>query len=484
MYICRKPFFEAGIERIIDQVVIPKLNTNFVPKIEDVAYKLLGLEKPSLNSVKMELEIDANVTLPVYELEQVSPESEKSHSNEPKCNDYETNYKYEDMDCKNEDLESPAFEPIESCSEKVLKTEPNTEVMDNDDMDISDGDDGEQINGFNNSNADEVKSNLSSISGLTSNDSNSSLLDNFKGTIENDTVNANDGTVNVKVQEKSIQSTENHVAPEITIDCAERLPLSENIISNNISFNQDSILSQDQLSQVSSSSRLSIVTNNNTNTQVGDVEYESNIAIDETCHINVTQHNTQSICPYGISEEAQMQKFNESSSSSNSLVIETDNMDVQPCTSEKKALVTSFDIKREEIKFQGTERKFYEISTNQENKDDNGKSYDDDNSCNTKTETTFDSQKMADSNQDSNDDTSKESKVMSSSFDGHQEDVQPSSSQSYNDDDSNTSRRQKDKHHHKSQSHNDGRKNSVSIYFCLITISHLHFVFFFRNFYF
>ncbi|XP_031637153.1 biorientation of chromosomes in cell division protein 1-like 1 [Contarinia nasturtii] len=461
-----KRFFEAGIERIIDQVVIPKLNTNFVPKIEDVAYKLLGLEKPLLN-IKKELEIDADVLLPNYELEQVSPESEKSHSNESKCNTYETSLKYdmhEELDGKNEDLESPAFEPIEPCSDKIFKTE-STELMDNDDMDISDGDDGEQINGFNNSNADEVKSNLSSISGLTSNDSNSSSFDNFKVTTENHTsIDVNDGNTNVTnvvPQEKSIQSTENHVAPEITIGCAERLPLSENIISNNMSFNQDSMLSQDQLSQVSSSSRLSIVTNNNTNTQVGDVEYESNVAIDETSHVNVPKHTTQTVCPYGISEEAQMQKFNESSSSSNSLVIETDNMDVQPCASEKKVLVTSFDIKREEIKFQGTERKFYDISTNRENdnKEDNGKGYDEDD---TKTGAAFDSQQIADSNHESNEeDTSKESKLMSNSFEENQEDMQPSSSQSYNDDDSNTFRRQKDKHHHKSQSHDDGRKNST-----------------------
>lgn len=38
----RKRFFETGIERIAQQVINPKLNTNFVPKIEDVAYKFLG----------------------------------------------------------------------------------------------------------------------------------------------------------------------------------------------------------------------------------------------------------------------------------------------------------------------------------------------------------------------------------------------------------------------------------------------------------
>lgn len=115
----------------------PKLNANFVPKIEDIAYKILGIHRPSMNE-KGQLEIDTAI-LPVYDLEQVSPDSEKS----------QLNYHIFESVEKNDDLESPAFEPIESRSYI--------------DMDISDED-----------NQIKMKSNVSSISGLTSNESNES----------------------------------------------------------------------------------------------------------------------------------------------------------------------------------------------------------------------------------------------------------------------------------------------------------------------
>ncbi|XP_055307500.1 biorientation of chromosomes in cell division protein 1-like 1 [Sitodiplosis mosellana] len=319
--IAEKSFFEAGIGRIVDQVVNPKLNTNFVPKIEDVAYKLLGIEKPSMN-MNLKLEIETDALLPIYELEQVSPDSDKSLSIPVR---YQTP---EECDGKNEDLESPAFEPIEP---SFLES--------NDDMDISDDDatndksnndddddvDNGQSNGFTSANIDEVKSNLSSISGLTSNDSNNSSYSNLRERSENNVIDTKDdnGNPSRKITD------ENRMAPEITIDSAEKLPLSENIISNTSDLNtsQDSVLSQ-----VSSTSRLSIVTYN---TRTGDGETDSVL---ETYH-----ESSQNICPYGISEEAQMQKFNENSSSSNSLVIDTDNLSIDTFNSEKKVLITSFE---------------------------------------------------------------------------------------------------------------------------------------------
>jgi hypothetical protein len=34
------------VERIVDQVVNPKILTVFMPQVEDVVYKFLGIEKP------------------------------------------------------------------------------------------------------------------------------------------------------------------------------------------------------------------------------------------------------------------------------------------------------------------------------------------------------------------------------------------------------------------------------------------------------
>lgn len=69
--------FEAGIQRIVDQVVNPKLNSNLVPKIQDVAYKFLGIERP-LTTINFDVKMETDGELPL-ELEQVdSPESDKS----------------------------------------------------------------------------------------------------------------------------------------------------------------------------------------------------------------------------------------------------------------------------------------------------------------------------------------------------------------------------------------------------------------------
>lgn len=360
--ICSKRFFETGIERIVDQVVNPKLTANFGPKIEDVAYKFLGVEKPSLN-MNLKLEIDPDMPMPVYDLEQVSPESEKSHESKYTPNQLNSNsdgyHMHDDFDGKNEDLESPAFEPIarEATPEKKFKTEPME--MDDDDMDISDGDDA-PTNGFVISHNDEVKSNLSSISGLTSNDSNNSCDQNDKNDTPNDANSANIDAVSSIVHENTTEMNENRIAPEITIDSAEKLPLSENIISNTSDFIMDNMNQDSILSQVSSTSRLSIVTNNNTATQMGDGDVECGNTDPGDCK------SQPALCPYGISEEAQMQKFNDSSSSSNNLIIDTDNVSVNTSQLSKKDLITSFSL-REEIKFEGTERKFYDMNVNHAN---------------------------------------------------------------------------------------------------------------------
>ena len=44
----RSGFLDIGIERIVDQVVNPKIMTVFVLQVEDIVYKFLGLEKPNI----------------------------------------------------------------------------------------------------------------------------------------------------------------------------------------------------------------------------------------------------------------------------------------------------------------------------------------------------------------------------------------------------------------------------------------------------
>lgn len=47
MFFIRCPFVEPGIARIVDQLVNPRINTVLVPKVEDIVYNYLGIERPS-----------------------------------------------------------------------------------------------------------------------------------------------------------------------------------------------------------------------------------------------------------------------------------------------------------------------------------------------------------------------------------------------------------------------------------------------------
>lgn len=199
------------------------------------------------------------------DLEAVSPDSVKSNQ---KTNDFENDFNSNFDDDKDEDFESPAFEPLES----RLRSELDAPKNDSDD-----------------------NSKLSAISGLTSQDS-----------IEND-----------EDIEKNVENSDQNDT---------NLLITTQLQSNS----NDPILDGEhsELSQVSSSSRLSIVTDTNSNDQTPDVD---------------------------ISEEAQMPKFNDDFNTNL-----TNNNKMVP-------LVTTFEhIKDSEIKFEGTERKldhsFHSIS--------------------------------------------------------------------------------------------------------------------------
>lgn len=45
-HILTAPYLDLGVERIVDQVVNPKVYSTFMPEIEDVVYMFLGMERP------------------------------------------------------------------------------------------------------------------------------------------------------------------------------------------------------------------------------------------------------------------------------------------------------------------------------------------------------------------------------------------------------------------------------------------------------
>lgn len=100
------------MERIVDQVVNPKINTVFLPQVEDVVYRFLGIEKPNRNEgkdVTRQLKINIFENLLPTDLEAVSPESETNDMNFD-----DDNLDVQDAsESKMDEDESPPFEPLE-----------------------------------------------------------------------------------------------------------------------------------------------------------------------------------------------------------------------------------------------------------------------------------------------------------------------------------------------------------------------------------
>ncbi|KAJ6639955.1 Biorientation of chromosomes in cell division protein 1 [Pseudolycoriella hygida] len=284
-HITEAGFLETGVERIVDQVVNPKINSVFLPKIEDISYKYLGIEKPKPSEeplVTAEPPADEetkakDLSTDLDDLEAVSPDSTASKKsfkdsieNLKTAIDLEKSELNDSGEKVDDDFESPAFEPLKSS--------------------LLAGSD--SVNG-------EEDSKLSDISGLTSQDS---VNSEQRAEIEVPVVAIKAPTIEV-------------VEPAVT--------QSQQVIPENI--NQDSVLSQ-----VSSNSHLSIVTDSNNKSSEVD-----------------------------ICEEAQMPKFSENS---------FNNLDVDE--KERKPLLTSFDIKQDEIIFEGTERRSSLHDLNDDNKID------------------------------------------------------------------------------------------------------------------
>lgn len=69
------PYLDAGVERIVDQVVNPKVYSVFMPQVEDVVYKFLGLERPKTKERNGACGLK---DLLPKDLDPVSPESDKN----------------------------------------------------------------------------------------------------------------------------------------------------------------------------------------------------------------------------------------------------------------------------------------------------------------------------------------------------------------------------------------------------------------------
>lgn len=97
----------------------PKINTMFLPQVEEVVYKYFGIEKPNKNNDEvdgMKVEPLSEDLLP-EDLEAVSPESVHAEKKEELDDSHNT----EDM--KMEEDESPPFEPLEEQSNLMIQEE-------------------------------------------------------------------------------------------------------------------------------------------------------------------------------------------------------------------------------------------------------------------------------------------------------------------------------------------------------------------------
>lgn len=127
---------EQGVERIVDQVVNPKVASVFIPQVEELVYNYLGIprRKSIANSETSngKLHVDTTDLLPT-DLEAVSPGSVKSHTDEKDVMDSSMTEIQEDikMDVDDEskptvednDVSSPPFEIIDSLDKIELPQE-------------------------------------------------------------------------------------------------------------------------------------------------------------------------------------------------------------------------------------------------------------------------------------------------------------------------------------------------------------------------
>lgn len=291
-------FLEMGVERIVDQVVNPKISTVFHPKVEDIMYNYLGIEKPkpiANGSGGMEVQTDS---LLLEDLEAVSPDSDKKSSSassdiHPTIERHlheELNEPKENID----EFDSPAFEPLQTRPPSQTKHESND-------------------------------SNASAISGLTSQES-----------VENEP-NGPHYLATESVSGEVIFKTANKQQVKKLDDEPINAEMAACI---SIKTSLDVAQNDSQLSQVSSNSRLSIITN-------------SECVIQQQ-----QQRNTLGSPRLDITEEAQMPKFNDNSNEEEGELPDS-YAEAPGADCELKPQKSNFDLKQEAYDFKGTDRNIY-----------------------------------------------------------------------------------------------------------------------------
>lgn len=286
----RSGFLDVGVERIVDQVVNPKIGSVFQPRIEEIAYKYLGLPPPPkkieppppplmhplpplpLNAPPLKVE---TCSLLPTDLEQVSPDSDKGTvKSEGKDDRTPVDMETDEKSPEDED-ESPPFEPLVKQDFEDLKNDKQIKK----EISVQDGD---------------------------------FTFEGKKPKLEE----INDGLIKTEINENTnSQDFSNFVSHSVVVD-------------KDASQSVDARMSQDsQLSSVSSDSHLSI-------NDKGDS----------------LQSSSQEAVSANISEEAQMPKFNENS-------CEPNNSNGNGYGKNVIKSELHFDIKKDEIKFEGTEWK-------------------------------------------------------------------------------------------------------------------------------
>ncbi|XP_038219462.1 biorientation of chromosomes in cell division protein 1-like 1 [Zerene cesonia] len=109
-------YLEQGVERIVDQVVNPKVATVFVPKVEDLVYNYLGITRKKTTVAETS---NGNIDLLPNDLEAVSPGSVKSNDD-----------KNETMDI-DESMEATKMEVDDQTDKDKLKEENNISAENN-----------------------------------------------------------------------------------------------------------------------------------------------------------------------------------------------------------------------------------------------------------------------------------------------------------------------------------------------------------------
>ncbi|KAI9580394.1 biorientation of chromosomes in cell division protein 1-like 1 isoform X1 [Glossina fuscipes] len=282
-HIAESGFLDVGVERIVDQVVNPKIGSIFQPRIEEIAYKYLGIPPkkyeppppplmhplPPLPMGGQPLKVQTSDLLP-NDLEQVSPDSDKATVKSEGQGEGECDMEIEnDNRTQDDDDESPPFEPLGN-EEKLITSLKREKEFD------------------------------------------------IKTEIKEEAEIKQSQQIKENVQDIALPAKAN----QRLVTCAQ-----ENEI-----IDTDRETSQSLEAKVSQISQLSSVSNDS-------FSEASKVVIEGS-------HSQEEAVAANISEEAQMPKFNENSSETF----------VSAEISKGKEFQLHFDIKKDEIKFEGTER--------------------------------------------------------------------------------------------------------------------------------